>query len=163
MPIFDFRFQVTAPLQAVQAFHHDTRALKRLTPPPTFVQLHEVQPLGEGSVSRFTLWVGPLPLHWTAVHRDVSERGFTDVQAEGPAAKWEHTHTFQPVSDKVTEIREHIEFEHKRGFWGLVTRLLFAWPNLYGMFTYRMLVTRWHLRGAAADGAQRVSADRSTP
>ena len=94
MPVFDFKCTVQAPLTAVQEFHHDTSALKRLTPPPTIVRLHDIEPLGEGSVSRFTLWVGPLPLKWTAVHKDVSEHGFTDVQTEGPAKKWEHTHTF---------------------------------------------------------------------
>ncbi|MFM8580576.1 MAG: SRPBCC family protein [Planctomycetaceae bacterium] len=154
MPTFDFRFQVEASLRAVRDFHHDTRALKRLTPPPTVVQLHQVEPLGEGSVSRFTLWVGPLPLRWTAVHRDVSATGFTDVQAEGPARRWEHTHTFHAVADQVTEIHEHIEFEHKSGFWGVVTRLLFAYPNLYLMFTWRKLVTRFCLwRGGQAVAA----------
>ncbi len=146
MPVFDYSFTVDAPLEAVRDFHHDTSALKTLTPPPTIVQLHSIEPLGEGSVSRFTLWVGPLPLKWKAVHRNVSDCGFTDVQAEGPAAKWEHTHTFVPVSAGVTEIREHIEYEHKRGFWGLVTRALFSWPNLWFMFTYRKLATRWALR-----------------
>lgn len=149
MPIFDYSFTVSAPLQAVRDFHHDTSALKRLTPPPTIVQLHSIEPLGEGSVSRFTLWVGPLPLRWTAVHRNVSPAGFTDIQAEGPAAKWEHTHTFTAVSPTVTRIDEHIEYEHKRGLWGLVTRLLFSKPNLYFMFTFRKLATRWHLRNAS--------------
>jgi ligand-binding SRPBCC domain-containing protein len=148
MPIFDYSFTVSAPLQAVRDFHHDTSALKRLTPPPTIVQLHSIEPLGEGSVSKFTLWVGPLPLRWTAVHRNVSPTGFTDIQAEGPAATWEHTHTFSAVSPTVTRIDEHIEYEHKRGLWGLVTRLLFSKPNLYFMFTFRKLATRWHLRNA---------------
>lgn len=146
LPTFDYRFRVDAPLQAVQEFHRDTRALRRLTPPPTLVQLHSVEPLAEGSVSRFTLWVGPLPLHWTAVHRDVSANGFTDVQTAGPVRQWEHTHRFTPLGETATEIHEHIEFEHRSGMWGLVTRLLFAFPNLYLMFTYRKLVTRWHLR-----------------
>jgi ligand-binding SRPBCC domain-containing protein len=150
MPVFDFRFTVPASLEAVRDFHRDTSALKRLTPPPTIVRLHEIEPLAEGSVSRFTLWVGPMPLRWTAVHKNVSEHGFTDIQAEGPARKWEHTHTFNPVSEEVTEIHEHIEYEHKRGFWGLVTRVLFARPNLYFMFTYRKWVTRRHLRRNAA-------------
>ena len=61
-------------------------------------------------------------------------------------SKWEHTHSFVPLADGRTEIREHIEFEHKRGGIGLVTRVLFAKPNLLGMFFYRSLVTRWHLR-----------------
>ncbi len=153
MPVFDYSFTVPASLEAVRAFHGDTSALKRLTPPPTIVQLHAIEPLAEGSVSRFTLWVGPLPLRWTAVHRNVSPRGFTDVQTEGPARKWEHTHTFVPVSATVTEIREHIEYEHKRGFWGVVTRLLFSKPNLTLMFAYRRWATRRFLRRMAAAGA----------
>lgn len=153
MPIFDYRFRVKASLRAVQEFHRDTSALKRLTPPPTIVQLKEIEPLAEGSTSKFTLWVGPLPLHWTAVHRDVSENGFTDVQAEGPAAKWEHTHTFHALSANETEIQEHIEYAHKTGFWGIVTRFLFAKPNLYFMFTYRMLATRWYLRSTETESA----------
>ena len=144
MPVFDFAFRVDASPAAVREFHHDTRALRRLTPPPTFVQLHSIEPLGEGSVSRFTLWVGLVPLRWKAVHRDVTDRGFTDVQAEGPAAKWEHTHSFVPLDDGTTEIREHIEFEHKPGLAGLLTRVLFSRPNLLVMFAYRRFVTRRH-------------------
>lgn len=146
MPVFDFIFRVNASLEAVRDFHDDTRALKRLTPPPTIVQLGEIEPLAEGSVSKFTLWVGPLPLKWTAVHHNVSMNGFTDVQTEGPAMKWEHTHRFTVLDPQTTEIHEHIEYEHKTGFWGLVTRFLFSKPNLYLMFTYRKLATRWYLQ-----------------
>ena len=146
MPVFDFSFTVDAPLAAVRDFHHDTSALKRLTPPPTFVRLISIEPLAEGSVSKFVLWVGPLPLRWTAVHRDVSDRGFTDVQAAGPAAAWAHTHTFTALPDGRTRIDEHIEYAHKSGLWGVVTRLLFSKPNLWLMFSYRRFVTRWFLR-----------------
>ena len=135
MPVFDFQFTVDASLADVSAFHHDTSALKRLTPPPTIVQLRDIQPLAEGSISKFTLWVGPLPLHWTAEHRNVSLNGFTDVQTSGPAKKWEHTHTFTAVDENVTKIEEHIEYEHQSGFWGWVTRFLFAKPNLYVMLS----------------------------
>lgn len=152
MPVFDFSFEVAAPLEVVRAFHHDTSALKKLTPPPTIVQIHSVEPLAEGSVSTFTLWVGPLPLHWRAVHRNVSDRGFTDVQASGPARKWEHTHTFTAIDDSTTRIDEHIEYEHQSGFWGLVTRLLFSWPNLFFMFSYRKWVTQRACRRLAQTG-----------
>ncbi len=148
MPVFEYTFLVNAPLEAVREFHRDTSALKRLTPPPTIVQLHAIEPLAEGSVSTFTLWVGPLPLRWKAIHRDVSPNGFTDVQAEGPARKWEHTHTFVSESDRTTRIHEHIEYEHQAGCRGIVTRILFARANLYLMFTYRKLATRWYLRDA---------------
>lgn len=151
MPTFNYRFTVPASLEAVREFHRDTSALKRLTPPPTIVQLRDIEPLGEGSVSRFTLWVGPLPLKWTATHRDVSDRGFTDVQTSGPAQRWEHTHTFTPLTPESTEISEHVEYEHRSGLWGLVTRILFARPNLYLMFSYRKLATRWYLRKTQSD------------
>lgn len=146
MPIFDFSFLVNASLVDVREFHHGTAALKMLTPPPTIVQLHDIEPLAEGSVSRFTLWVGPLPIAWTAVHRNVTDFGFTDIQESGPAKRWEHIHTFSVVSDHVTRVSEHIEYEHGSGFWGLVTRVLFAKPNLYAMFTYRKWVTQRSLR-----------------
>jgi len=145
MPTFEYQFTVNAPLAAVRAFHHDTSTLKKLTPPPTIVQLQRIEPLAEGSVSTFTLWVGPLPLRWKAVHRNVTENGFTDVQAEGPAQKWEHTHTFTAVDPQTTRIHEHVDYEHARGFWGLVTRFLFAKPNLLVMFAYRKWVTKRHL------------------
>jgi ligand-binding SRPBCC domain-containing protein len=146
MPVFDFTFNVPATLEAVRSFHGDTSALKRLTPPPTIVQLHDIESLAEGSVSRFTLWVGPLPLRWTATHRNVSINGFTDVQSKGPAGRWEHTHSFTAAANNTTRIDEHVEYEHKSGFWGVVTRVLFARPNLYLMFTYRKFATRWYLR-----------------
>ena len=145
MPTFDFSFTVPAPQKAVTEFHYDTSALKTLTPPPMIVQLHDIEPMGEGSVSKFTLWFGPLPIHWTAVHSNVSDSGFTDTQTEGPAKRWAHTHTFTPINDTETKVSEHIEYEHGSGFWGIMTRLLFAKPNLYVMFTYRKLRTRWAL------------------
>lgn len=146
MPTFDFSFTVDAPLAAVAAFHSDTSALKRLTPPPMIAQMHEIEPLAEGSISKFTLWFGPLPIHWTAVHSNVSQYGFTDTQQSGPAARWAHTHTFTPITPHQTRIDEHIEYEHGTGFWGAMTRFLFAKPNLKVMFTYRKLVTRRYLR-----------------
>ena len=146
MPTFNFSFTVDAPVQAVSAFHHHTSALKKLTPPPMIVQLHDIEPMGEGSVSKFTLWLGPLPIRWKAVHSRVSNYGFTDTQAEGPAKSWVHTHTFTPINQSQTRIEEHIEYEHGSGFWGIMTRLLFAKPNLVVMFTYRKFVTRRNLR-----------------
>ena len=146
MPVFEYTFTVDAPLKAVHDFHHDTRALKLLTPPPTIVQFGEIEPLAEGSVSRFTLWIGPLPLRWMAVHRDVSASGFTDVQVEGPARKWEHTHTFLRETENRTRIQEHIEYEHKQGLNGLLSRALFNRLGLYFTFTYRKFATRRFLK-----------------
>lgn len=145
MPIFNHTFTVDASLEAVRDFHHSTAALKKLSPPPMFVQLHSVEPLGEGSTAEFTLWFGPLPIRWKAIHHNVTHFGFTDVQARGPALSWRHTHTFTPLSPHQTRVDDHIEFEHHAGWHGLLTRVLFSPPNLKILFTFRQWATK---RGA---------------
>jgi ligand-binding SRPBCC domain-containing protein len=145
MPTFDHSFTVRVSLAAVAAFHKDTRVLQRLTPPPIFVRIHRFEPLAEGSEAEFTLWFGPLPLRWLAVHRDVSERGFTDVQLRGPLRAWQHTHRFTPLESGLTEIADHVEYDHHRGWRGLLSRLLFARPALFLLFTARKWLTRCYL------------------
>ena len=145
MPNFTYRFHVNAPVTAVSAFHHDTSVLKTLTPPPIFAQIHRFDPLGDGAVAEFTLWFGPLPVRWQAIHSEVSERGFTDTQVSGPLQSWQHRHRFIPVSEERTRIEERIEYSHHDGRRGLLSRLLFAKPGLYLLFTARQMITRWHL------------------
>jgi ligand-binding SRPBCC domain-containing protein len=151
---FVHRTRVEAPLEAVAVFHKDAKALKHLTPPPVFVQMHRVEPLTEASVADFTLWLGPLPVHWVASHHNVDPlRGFTDVQADGPFATWTHRHTFIPVNDTVTEVVDEVQAEYGRhSFWGLVSRLI--WLNLPLMFAYRGLVTRRLAPRIARSGAR---------
>lgn len=143
MPVFDYTFTVRAPLAAVAEFHRDTRALRRLSPPPLWVQLHRVDPLGEGAVAEFTLWFGPLPVRWRAVHSGVHpEQGFTDTQERGPLQTWRHTHRFEAVSAALTRVREHIEYTYPAGPSGWLARLLFAPPALRFLFAYRQWATR---------------------
>lgn len=138
---FRRRFTVKVPLHRVAEFHRDSRALKRLTPPPVFVQLHRVDPLAENSITDFTMWLGPLPVRWTAVHTEVHpSRGFKDSQLRGPFASWEHRHLFVPLDESTTEVVDEIQAAFSSGVWGLLGR--FMWLNLPFMFAYRGWVTR---------------------
>ncbi|MQC24812.1 MAG: hypothetical protein DWG81_02565 [Chloroflexi bacterium] len=140
--IFDYAFTVRASLAAVADFHHDARALKLLSPPPIVAQLHLVEPMANGSIAEFTLWFGPLPVRWRAVHSNVvPQRGFTDTQARGPLRAWQHTHTFDEVSGGV-RVHEHVEYEHDSGWRGVLSRLLFNAPALGFLFWYRGWATR---------------------
>ncbi|MCS6909530.1 MAG: SRPBCC family protein [Anaerolineales bacterium] len=154
MPTFDYTFTVKAPLKAVADFHRDARVLRRLSPPPLFVQLHHVDPMGEGAIADFTLWFGPLPLRWVAVHSNVSsQHGFTDTQQHGPLKSWRHTHRFEAIDAHTTRIYEHIEYEYPSGLAGLLARLVFSPPALWFLFTYRRRVTRRALEGKERRGS----------
>ncbi len=153
MPSFDYRFKVSAPVEAVSAFHFEPGILKTLTPPLMIMRVHKFEPLAEGSVADFTMWMGPIPVHWKAVHSDVSPAGFTDTQVEGPMKEWAHTHRFNAVGEDETEVHEHIEFEHHSGLRGLWSRLLFPRLGLNVLFATRASITRRHV-------ARRISAGR---
>jgi ligand-binding SRPBCC domain-containing protein len=147
MPCITNRFQVNAPLEAVSFFHRNTQALKKLTPPPVIVHLEQIEPLGEGSISRFTLWFGPLPVHWMAVHSEViPESGFRDTQLQGPMQSWVHTHHWQRTTPLTTLMEEEIKYQYPRGLSGLLARLLFGPPLLQFMLVYRQWVIRRECR-----------------
>ncbi len=140
---FVYRFTVSAPLDRVADFHRQTHTLKKLTPPPIFVQFHHLEPLAEGSRAEFTLWFGPFPVRWEAVHTHVDgSSGFTDTQVRGPLRQWRHQHRFTAVTDGVTCIEERIEIEHQAGPRGWLSRVLYSKPALRLLFLYRQYVTR---------------------
>ena len=146
MPTFETSFTVDEPLEAVAAFHAHTSALKILNPPFVIVQLHRVDPMAEGSISEFTLWMGPLPIQWRAIHNGVGPNGFTDTLEDGPLASWRHTHQFEAVDEHTTQIHETIVYEYPAGLQGLLPRLLFGNLGLTVLFAYRKWATRRALR-----------------
>jgi ligand-binding SRPBCC domain-containing protein len=140
--MYTHRFTIAAPLERVAKFHHSTAALKQLTPPPIYVQLIDIEPLGEGSRSEFTLWFGPLPIRWVAIHSEVDPRhGFVDTQTSGPYKFWRHRHTFRATTPQTTEIIDEVQAAPaEQLFWGLVSRTM--WLTLPLLFAYRAYATR---------------------
>lgn len=142
MPTFEHDFIVAAPCAAVTTFHSDAHVLKKLMPPPLFVRLHEAGRLEEGAVADFTMWFGPIPVRWRALHYDVNEETFTDVQTHGPLRRWRHIHRFIPLDENHTRVQDHVAYEHPAGPRGWLTRLLFNRASLSFLFAYRRYVTR---------------------
>jgi ligand-binding SRPBCC domain-containing protein len=136
------RFSVQAPIEAVAAFHQDSWALKQLTPPPLFVKFNQVEPLAEGSVADFTMWLGPLPIRWVARHSEVDpQQGFTDTQTRGPFEVWIHRHRFESLDENTTEVIDHIQAKPgNHPLWGIVSRAM--WLSLPLLFAYRTRQTR---------------------
>jgi ligand-binding SRPBCC domain-containing protein len=167
--IFRRRFEVAAPLAAVEEFHARPAGLVALTPPPLWLRFAAPppDPLTPGDELVFTLWAGPLPVRWRARIEalDGPGPGFQDRQLAGPFALWVHRHRFRAVGDPETgptEIDDEIEARLRRHpFWGLVG--LKMWLGLPLLFAYRRWKTRRLLVGGAETAGGVESAGRVDP
>ena len=135
------RFRVKAPLSTVAAFHQQPASMGKITPPPIHVEMHRVPATSSGGEMEFTLWLGPLPIHWSALIEDVTESGFTDRQLTGPFSQWEHHHSFVRLDDHTTEVIDQISLRLKsHPFWGLAGLAFIL--GLPVLFAYRAWKTR---------------------
>ncbi len=139
---YQHRFQVRAPMAVVADFHAQSASMGAITPPPIVVTVHRAPVrLADGDEMDFTLWLGPLPVHWIAQIEDAGPVGFTDRQVCGPFAKWIHCHRFVVVDENVTEVLDEIELNLRPHWvWGLVG--LGMWLSLPLLFAYRGWKTR---------------------
>ncbi len=141
--VFEKKSVMKGTVQQLWDFHAQPNAFAKLTPPPIFIQMrkNKLKSLTEGTVD-FTMWLGPIPLHWVAQHEPGPiPTSFQDRQVVGPMAYWEHQHIFRAVPEGV-ELTDHVTIEHKPGFIGVVTRLMFDGLPLQIFFLYRHLRTR---------------------
>lgn len=141
MPVFEQRCLLPATMDRVIAFHEDPRALKMLTPPPVFIQVHR-RDWRSATEARLemTMWFGPLPLRWVAQHEPGPiPASFVDRMVEGPMASWVHEHRFLQ-GDHGVELLDRVSYEHRPG--AILTRILFNPLALRTLFGYRHWVTR---------------------
>lgn len=139
---YQHTFHVAASQAAVSAFHADAASLGAITPPPVIVRINSSPPrLAEGDIMDFTMWLGPLPIRWTARIEQVSPSGFTDSQINGPFKRWVHRHNFIPINDHATEVVDEISYEIKgHAWWGLVGGFMAL--TLPILFAFRAWKTR---------------------
>lgn len=146
MKSYEHRFLVRASLSEVLDFHRDPRALRKLTPPPVIVRFQRIEPLAEDSTAEFTMWLGPIPVRWKALHTQVTEDGFTDEQIDGPFESWIHRHQFIRLESNVVEVVDTIRAIPGKRFWNRIISNL-MWLNLPVLFAFRGWVTRKSLEG----------------
>lgn len=149
---YQSRFRVNAPVEMVADFHSHSAAMAAITPPPIIVQVHQApEQLAEGDEMDFTLWLGPLPVHWAARFEDVTASSFVDRQVRGPMRLWRHHHRFVAVDEHTTDVLDDVELEVRpHPFWGPVG--LGMALNLPVLFAYRAWRTRRLLERAYRAG-----------
>lgn len=141
MPTFLRSLELPHAAEEVYAWHVRPGAFERLRPP--WQNLEVVQPAAVEPGSRlvFRLRRGPVALRWVAEHRDVVPgRGFTDVQIEGPFARWRHRHLVEPRPGGC-ELRDEIEYRLPAGVLGQALAGSAVERDLERLFAYRHRVT----------------------
>jgi ligand-binding SRPBCC domain-containing protein len=146
------RFRVHVPVEMVAGFHNHSASMAAITPPPIIVQVHQApEQLVEGDEMDFTLWVGPLPVHWVARFEDVTATSFVDRQVRGPMRLWRHHHRFVAVDEHTTDVVDEVEVAIRpHPLWGPVG--LGMALNLPVLFAYRAWRTRRLLEQAHRSG-----------
>lgn len=157
-------FRIKAPLPAVAAFHSRSASMPAITPPPILVRVHQAPAvLEEGDDMDFTLWLGPLPVHWRARIEDVTPTGFVDRQLDGPMGHWVHRHSFVPIDANTTDVVDEVDLGLRlHPIWGPAG--LGMALGLPVLFAYRGWRTRRLLQGIAVPpGVESTGDNTSAP
>ena len=150
--LFVRRTRIELSAEEVFRWHARPGALERLTPPWAGVRVIErTGGIANGGRVVLSMPVGPLHVRWVAEHRDYVEgRQFRDVQVEGPFARWEHTHRFEPDGPAACYLQDRIEYELPLGPVGGWLGGPMVRSMLDATFAYRHAVTVQDLAAHAA-------------
>lgn len=117
MACFEFRSALPYAPQLLYRYHLNPGAFLRLVPPWENVRLYGLdRGIAESEVRRLRVGVGPLAIHWTALHRDFRENEqFVDEQVEGPFRSWEHLHLFENLGNGQAALCDRIHYSFPLG------------------------------------------------
>lgn len=154
MPEFLHVSELPHPPEVVFDWHARDGAFDRLTPPWEDVRVvSRSGGLDVGARLELSAPVlGPFRSSWVAEHTWCERpTGFTDVQTQGPFAKWEHEHRFEKT-DVGTRLKDRILWEPPLGPIGDLAAPTVIVPRLEKMFAFRhQRVARDLARHAEAD------------
>lgn len=136
---FKKQTEVTAPPEAVFAWHEQPGAVERLTPPWEKVRMvKRGESLRIGTVVIFKVFAGPFTKTWVAEHVEYDPpRLFADIQRQGPFAYWYHRHWFEATERGTTMMTDDVEYELPLGWLGELFGGGFTRSKLERMFAYR--------------------------
>lgn len=140
----------------VFAFFADAHNLEALTPP--LLRFRVVTPapiaMGRGTLIRYRLRVRRVAVDWlTQISEWDPPHRFVDEQLKGPYALWHHTHTFEPIGDGDTLMRDVVRYRIGFGPLGLLANRLVVRRDVEAIFDFR--AERIPALLAAAAGSRR--------
>jgi ligand-binding SRPBCC domain-containing protein len=132
--------RLPGPPGEVFAFFADAHNLEALTPPLLRFRVVTPQPIamGQGTLIRYRLRVRRVPVSWlTQITAWDPPHRFVDEQLEGPYALWHHTHTFEPVGDGDTLMRDVVRYRIGFGPLGGLAHRLVVRRDVERIFDFR--------------------------
>ena len=144
--LFVYRSRIEAPASTVFQWHARSGAFERLSPPWEKVQLiAESGGIAPGGRKEVGMRLGPLKLKWVAQHGEsIPGREFTDTQLEGPFARWEHLHRFEPGTPGCT-LEDRVQYALPFGVLGDLVARRAVQHRLSSLFAYRHRITQGDL------------------
>ena len=121
------------------AFFADAGNLEAITPNWLRFQIltSGVVTMHAGTLIEYWLRWRWFPVRWlTEIRAWEPPRRFVDVQLQGPYRLWEHTHTFEAISDG-TLMRDVVRYAMPFGFLGRLAHFCFVKADLDSIFDYR--------------------------
>jgi uncharacterized protein (TIGR01777 family) len=143
------------PVSADEAFrwHERPGAIQRLIPPWERAVIVEHSGIHDGAIAVIKVYIGPVPALFVVRHSDyIAGRQFRDTQVEGPFARWEHTHSFEPDGEQSCVLEDRIEYELPGGPLGEALGGDYLRSQLERLFDYRHRVTAQDLAAHASYG-----------
>jgi ligand-binding SRPBCC domain-containing protein len=122
------------------AFFSDAFNLERITPPFLRFRVLTARPvtMAAGTLLEYKLSLFGVRFRWkTIIEEWEPDESFVDSQLEGPYRLWRHTHSFEPIGQSRTLMRDRVEYLIPLGFLGRVGNALIVSRTLKEIFDYR--------------------------
>lgn len=148
MPVFEKKSVVAAPVEKLFAWHTGPYAFERLVPPWENIQVLEKRgTITNGSRIVLRMKQGFWHIRWVAVHDDfIDGKEFRDTQVNGPFAQWVHTHQFQSLTEKTSQLTDHVEYKAFLGPLGDIVAGGYIAEKLKRNFNFRHIRTQNDLK-----------------
>ena len=132
--------RVPVPADETFAVFADALNLEAITPP--WLRFRVVTPgpieMAPGALIEYRLRLHAMPVRWlTRIEVWEPGRRFVDVQVRGPYRLWHHTHSFEPVGESATMVRDTVRYALPLGPVGAVAHAAFVRRDLERIFDHR--------------------------
>lgn len=143
MKIYEKTSLIECELEALFAFHIDTKNLQAISPKNIKVTLLNKDFLPkEGAVLKLKTVQNFLPIVWEVkIEKLEKPKLLVDVAIKSPFKFWKHSHIFTQKEDGVCELKDRVEYELPFGFLNSLFDT-FVYHQLEAMFVYRHHVSK---------------------